>query len=522
MRTKWIYTILVLALGFFASCNNEADEAAGNKKTRTIVFRLAVDDAVGSRTTWGATYDTSDAEGSIENYINPNTLQVVVYEGTTFRGKATNVLSWPGTGEAECQFSGDLSHLNLVTGNSYHIMVLANCADVASTTQLSRLPYDISDLKNGIPMWGVKKLNLTDAEIQDIETIDLLRAAAKVEVALDAEKMSGYTLDSVSIKPYNTRGYCAPSGFNNSITETKALDRVGCYNPHASLAEGTSGHEALEFSLINEGQRAIVYVPEYDNKHTSSHAATITVQLSKDGEKYLYKDAIVFYEYNEGTPINSPENEYNIIRNHHYKFTVKGVSGGLLIKYAVNDWVYNVSTNITDLGTYGYPTYHNPLLPNIPASNEEVVTFNDPTLYHTPGRTNTDINETGAFVAYFKMTEGSQNWIPTLDKPKTDYIVRVYGTNNILIYSSLDSDRKTETTQLRASENWYTIKVIARDAGNVGTSVKLGITYQVLGTAASSQYLFINGTSDADVRWPNSGSDPKFIEITQVAESTNN
>ena len=521
MRNKCIYTIVVLTLGLFASCSDHLDESGAAGKSRKVVFRLSVSDAnVGSRALWSENYDSSDAEG-IENYINPNTLQVVVYEGTNFVGKATNVLSWPGTGGAEYQFVGDLSHLNLVTGKSYHIMVLANCADMASTTQLSRMPYDISDLQNGIPMWGVRRLNLTDAEIQDIETVDLLRAAAKIEVALDETKMSDYTLESVSIKPYNTRGYCAPSGFNDNIEKTQALDQEGCYNPHASLAEGASGHEPLALSVINEGKRAIVYVPEYDNKHTSSHAATITVKLNKDSKSYLYEDAIVFYEYNDrGTPINSPENEYNIIRNHHYKFTVTGVSGGLLIKYAVNDWVYNENTNKTDLGTYGYPTYHNPLLPSIPTSSGEVEINNNPTLYYKLDGTGV-ISEEGAFVAYFQMTAGSQNWIPTLDQAVTDYIVRVYNNNDELIYSNYESDNKSSTSLLIYSNSWYTIKVIALDAEKVNDKVKLGITYK-LGAITSSFYLLINGTSATDIRWPSSGDDPKFIEITQINEPSNN
>ena len=103
MRTKWIYTILVLALGFFASCSDHLDESGAAGKSRKVVFRLSVTDAnVGSRALWSDTYDSSNAEG-IENYINPNTLQVVVYEGTNFVGKATHVVSWPGTGEAEEQ-----------------------------------------------------------------------------------------------------------------------------------------------------------------------------------------------------------------------------------------------------------------------------------------------------------------------------------------------------------------------------------------------------------------------------------
>ena len=34
-------------------------------------------------------------------------------------------------------------------------------------------------------------------------------------------------------------------------------------------------------------------------------------------------------------------------------------------------------------------------------------------------------------------------------------------------------------------------------------------------------YLLINGTSATDIRWPESGTDPRFIAIKHVSESSN-
>ena len=515
MRTKWIYTILVLALGLFVtSCIDRVDEPSTSGKTRTIVFRLAVDDAVGSRTTWGATYEHSDAEGIIENYINPTNLQVLIYEGATFKGKAQYVLAQPSTTPGEdYKFVADVSNLHLTDGTTYQVMVLANCGDVSSVTNLSRLPYDISDLKNGIPMWGVQKFTLNDS--QDIQhfqkVIDMLRAVAKIEVALDKRtgtKMGEYTLQEVSIEPYNTRGYCAPSGVNVSVNETNDLTWEGCFNPHASLAEKDGVHQALPFTISDDGKRAIVYVPEYDNKHTSSHAATISVKLGKGSDYYTYEDAIVFYDYNNGTPTAS---EYNIIRNHHYKFTITGVSGGLLIKYAVNDWEYDDQNNLTQLGTYEYPTYHNPI--ESVAGDVHSPKY-EPVLWKSQ-------DGLGDFWGYFYFEKPqSKMWTPTFKSATlTDYEIEVWDVNGSnKLYDSNESSYQTDWSQRSDYSGWYLIKVKVINTGTPSVAtVNLGISYS-MGNTLTPEYLLINGTETEDIRWMDSGTNPSFIEINLIED----
>lgn len=524
MCNKWIYTMFVLALCLFASCSSEIDDAAGKQKTRTVVFRLAVDDAVGSRAAWSGGYTSSNADVPFDTRINLDGLQVVVYDADNqYVGKAENVLYWPiSNGEnnnekEEYQFVGDLSKLSLTEGTTYRFMVFANCANVGPTTAVGEHPYDFSDIATNtgyIPMWGVKKSDLTGEESQDLGMIHLLRAAAKIEVAL-GENMADYLLEGVTISHYNTRGYCAPNGWDK-IDDTENLDQEECANFHASVSGSP-----LAFELSQAKNVAKVYVPEYNNKHTSTHAATITVKLKKgvatadtsDDGVYEYKDAIKFYTYdNNGTPTTE---ELDIIRNHHYKFTITGVSGGLEIQYAVMDWV---EADETTLGTYEYPTYHNPLLPEIPTSGEKYVFKEEdtPTMYYVSS-SEEEISEAGAFVAYFNFTVGSNTWTPTFKASQTDYTIRVYkGEEKVY-----DSDSNQSTSSLTAyRDGWYKIMVIPKNRDKVDAVVNLGITYQISGLT-SSYYLFINGTADNDIRWPNSGSDPKFIQIKQVSEPTN-
>ena len=526
MRTKWIYTMFVLALSLFTSCNNEVDEAAGNKKTRTVVFRLSVDDAVGSRAAWGDEngYVAGNADVPFDTRINLDGLQVVVYDANnTYVGKAESVLYWPVSGnqndntKEEYRFVGDLSNLTLKEGDFYKFMVFANCANVGPTTEVGEHPYDFKDIANEtgyIPMWGVKQQPLTGDELQDLEMIHLLRAAAKIEVAL-GEEMADYQLEEVTISHYNVRGWCAPTGWN-TIDDTKDLDQEVCANFHASVSEFP-----LAFGLSQYKNSAKVYVPEYNNKHTSTHAATITVKLRKgvstadtsDDGVYEYKDAIKFYTYSNGAPTTE---ELDIIRNHHYKFTITGVSGGLEIQYAVMDWV---DAGEVKLETYEYPTYHNPLLPAIPQSDNKIDIAVSPTMYYVAPSTEETVNEAGAFVAYFRMTAPTEKtWTPTFKASQTDYAIRVYSQDGkTLKYSTIVGDNINVTKNLVASEDWYMIKIIPLNQKKANGTVNLGITYKISDNSTPF-YLFINGTAENDIRWPNSGSDPKFIQIKQVSE----
>lgn len=533
MRTKWIYTMFVLALSLFTSCNNEVDEAAGNKKTRTVVFRLSVDDAVGSRAAWGEDYTQGDADVPFDTRINLGGLQVVVYDANNhFIGKAENVLYWPvSDGEndntkEEYQFVGDLSNLSLKEGSTYKFMVFANCDNVGQTTNVGQLPYDYYDItpQTGtgyIPMWGVKTITLTGDELQDLKTIHLLRAAAKIEVALGTA-MVDYLLESVTISHHNTRGYIAPK-YWNTVENTESLDRDDCANFHS-----TPSADPLLFTMTEGNQSAKVYVPEYQNTSLGNAPATITVRLKKgvsttgtsDDGIVEFKDAIQFCSYTNGAPTNT---FFDIVRNHHYKFTITGVSGGLEIQYAVMDWVDAGKVELK----YEYPTYHNPLLPVIPTSGDKYdfdETNDVPKMYYSA-----NTSENGAFKAYFRITAPTgQRWTPTFKQSQENYKIQVWDQDGTqLLYDT----KELNTTDLTAGNNWFQIRVLPLSNDGANTKVvNLGITCKMGDTSEGDDalestpfYLLINGTANGDIRWPESGDDPRFITIKHVAEpqSTN-
>ena len=67
------------------------------------------------------------------------------------------------------------------------------------------------------------------------------------------------------------------------------------------------------------------------------------------------------------------------------------------------------------------------------------------------------------------------------------------------------------------SDEWYKIVIFPLSGDGAGeTTIQLGISYYQEWT---DQYinLFVNGEYD-NIRWPNSGTNPKIIEIKHIAQ----
>ena len=140
--------------------------------------------------------------------------------------------------------------------------------------------------------------------------------------------------------------------------------------------------------------------------------------------------------------------------------------------------------------------------------------------------------EAGAFVGYFKILSpnndlNSIQWKPGFMASKENYRIRVYSYNNsnngvttsAMIFDSGDNSMMGTLPACGANE-WFKIVIfpLSSDGANK-TTVDLGISYY---QAWTDQYinLFINGEYD-NIRWPNSGSNPKIIEIKHVEQAVN-
>ena len=175
---------------------------------------------------------------------------------------------------------------------------------------------------------------------------------------------------------------------------------------------------------------------------------------------------------------------------------------------------------------FDYPNYHNPVLPDTAtrdgdASND--VYPAQPTMsYTSPNAMGNIVNESGAFSCWFQMTSPiDQRWLPTL-RNSSNCEIRVYkeidAMTKELVYTTESSQTDPslkDGSKLVAYSGWYNIKVIPTDPAYTGI-VRFGITYTQDWMGAGSRYLLIHGEID-HIFWPNSGSEPRIIDIQQVS-----
>lgn len=371
---------------------------ADTARTVQVVFTLRLDDAStinasearrapapAEGTTWGDEYN-SELGTNIENYIDVSRLHVIFYNSdNSFLAEVRNlrltknaadpVNVYHVLGNMIVSATGDLtSPLNPFKGK---VAVYANVDDPAadagwtwrsSMTDVARhavyaYTKPLLSAANGegtetlqsIPMWGVRDFTdaatpvvLAGGRYNDLGEINVLRAMAKVTVELSENmKDEGYTFSGIMLQNYNGQGYIMPPADNiGSITDTRQLSFSGSFNSLSSLVtiDGTSTvGRSIDFLGPVGGDRQqslTLYIPEYrnvvdDGVITVTPPATISIALDKDTPQGddSREGIIEFLNYENGFPTGD---HYNIVRNHHYKFTV--YNQHLQVRLEVEPW----------------------------------------------------------------------------------------------------------------------------------------------------------------------------------------
>ena len=306
---NWLYIIYIGLFGaLVSSCQQSLDEevqipsASGKAQ---ISFTIALDD-IESRATWeeneGSTSAVvgSEQENAID-LTSEDGLKVFVYSTNgTLLGEVTNK-EVRKIDTNEYKFNGQLVIENLTTSTlQCRLMVYANCIESDDT-------FDFD--AEYIPMWGVKEttLQLAKGELTQLsEPIYLLRSMAKVEVKLAGSIAEDFNMTSVLVDKYNTTGYVEPS--YQSLVDTENMDLEQVFNPNTSIAT-----DSLPFMQVEGEDAFYVYLPEYDN----ANPATLSVVI--DGKSY----SIEFKNYVDGKATGE---NYNIVRNHIYQYTITSVT----------------------------------------------------------------------------------------------------------------------------------------------------------------------------------------------------
>lgn len=350
------FFIFLLFLLFLSSCSI-MDEGPGTGcptcNTAQIAFTLKVEGtSAATKTTWGEELETDEPGQGYENYIDPTSLQVVIYgsdNSTPYVLQSLYREEYDDT-KGEYTFVGEIDledddATGLTSGTEYKIMVFANCPTISSTTDLDNLTYHYGRNNDGehtvaIPMWGVATatLALTPGERQTLtEPIYLLRAVAKVEVKLaEDEATQAYEITCVTLSRSNTQGYCLPKDYKR-VDNTKELEReegnITTFHPHPN----SEIEENVAFK--NTNGKYILYLPEYDNTGEAATIATLSVTLKEktagtDEEGMSY--SVEFKNYDDdGQAINGTT--FDLVRNHLYRYTLKMTEVGLRFRVVIED-----------------------------------------------------------------------------------------------------------------------------------------------------------------------------------------
>lgn len=388
MTRRITYLIIAAASLLMTACSVFDDHMYGpdgEQKVRvSFVLALGSSDTPVTKTeTWDPNDPTDDADNigynpkaigdSYDNMIDPGTLQVVFYENSTdgaLVGQVTIRNYFPVDSQGNridtdaeglmpedkvsnlYYFEGDLlaDENILKSATDYKMMVFANMPDsqrtiVSGSTSLSDIQnltftrFAIRDKTRDtefIPMWGVKTvtLNLQPGETQDLETIYVLRAMAKVEVKLSSNLLeAGYTLTEMNMSNTNGTGYVLPTGAaEKSATETMNLQT--CFN-ELSLSEYVAP------AVTSDGGKSslVMYVPEKDNRNNASEIGITLKYSSGSAPQTISPDATIkFTKYTLGKPSEDVADIYNIVRNHNYVFEINSISSdGLKFIVTVKD-----------------------------------------------------------------------------------------------------------------------------------------------------------------------------------------
>lgn len=334
--TKWLHILFFLcgALLLPGGCITEEGGTPADTGSAQVSFVLSLTDAGTSTraTTWGDEYENEDGN-AYENRIDPDDVQVMLFDANSGSYVATvDILSYYHDGTADYRFIGSVTAEDgtLTAGQSYKLMVFANCGAI-NASDLESLSFAYN--AQLIPMWGVitPTLTLEKGKQQDLGTIDLLRAMAKIEINLASAINETHTITGATLSKYNSQGYCLPKDYA-AVENTKELEQEtgnskDTFNPYKKTPVSSN----LVFSYSEDKQTAWLYIPEYDNSPTD--AATISITLS-DGSNTT-TGTLEFKDYANGTATGDA---HDIVRNHIYRYTVNVETGKLTVLYKALPW----------------------------------------------------------------------------------------------------------------------------------------------------------------------------------------
>lgn len=295
---------------------------------------------------------------------------------------------------ALCNINGMLkSNFSTMAESDYDTLdeLVANLTfdyDASFTHTLLSQANETDDSKRTarIPMFGGKIANLIPPSGSNTVTptikIDVLRALAKIEVSYDMPEdnplYGDFFLYQVYMKNYMSKGKVASASplDANGSTKYNSKSKTDFTTP-ATAGEIKTG--SIPFSTVerkeketdpdvlagdykiiaNRTNRHILYVPEHNNMETGATGAYLTINMrtnsyggSGTGGSVVGwpKDTKLYFANYSGTYVADKGNEWDILRNDIYRYSITGISESGTMNIVANvPWVVEESTLGWDL-----------------------------------------------------------------------------------------------------------------------------------------------------------------------------
>lgn len=337
---------VVLAACLSVACSTIEEQESGGMRDMSAVFTLTVSDTNPSQASRapGHLGDDYDRGEGYENYIDVagGNYRFYLFDAADryVAGlKVEDVIAESVIPGAKTYRIETVIPAGTIDAKPLKIVAMANWPDyadestllagVTSIDDINSNMYDFSASKmtlsesNTIPLYGIGRLQvLSPGSMNRIDAgiIHMLRAYAKVEVRRNPD--CPYTIESVSVSRYSSRGYCAPDDvYDESDYVHDSYDKD--YTAAARVPAGADIAGSLSLSSDDGGETWTGYIPEYINKgRLENQKSNIHIRFAgADAE-----DIVHFKYYVDGMPSES----FDIMRNYWYVFTVNKTTSPLV------------------------------------------------------------------------------------------------------------------------------------------------------------------------------------------------
>lgn len=241
------------------------------------VGELADDNNGESRTTPEGEYNPGEG---VENFIDleNGNFRVLLYTvSNSFLTEITDLQIIP----VESYESSKRYYINGATkadisNGNFKVMVIANWPEelpeqpTMDDVFATRFNFNgaLPSKENPIPLYGITQVTLGELRpdtAYNLGTIHLIRAVAKIELIIEDNVNSLLTAEKVQLTRYNKQGFCAPAVKSQSdyVQNNWGLD----YLAKPYIPNPVEQGELLDFAVIEENKRYVLYVPEFANSH---------------------------------------------------------------------------------------------------------------------------------------------------------------------------------------------------------------------------------------------------------------